>query len=146
MASGRRRLGWLLLCVPVAMAAGALVFVVLRFPLSRLHPRVQVAERVWLEEKGEAEGETDASKAFRRTGQPPAELYAEALAIRGRIASVGGAVGALVGLVVALRLIGLSVRRSRTDYEADRATCLACGRCFDYCPVGRQRRKGATDG
>ena len=54
VASGRRRLGWLLLCVPVAMAAGALVFVVLRFPLSRLHPRVQVAERVWLEEKGEA--------------------------------------------------------------------------------------------
>jgi NosR/NirI family nitrous oxide reductase transcriptional regulator len=49
--------------------------------------------------------------------------------------------GGFVGLVVAGKLIGLTVRRSRKDYEADQGRCLACGRCFDYCPVGRAERK-----
>jgi ferredoxin len=42
-----------------------------------------------------------------------------------------------------MKLISLSVFRRRTDYEADRATCLACGRCFPYCPVEHERRKEA---
>jgi ferredoxin len=46
----------------------------------------------------------------------------------------GWIVGGFVGLVIGLKLIGLSIRRKRTDYEADRASCLACGRCFKYCP------------
>jgi len=43
-------------------------------------------------------------------------------------------------LAVAARLIALSVRRRREDYEADRSDCLACGRCFEYCPIERKRR------
>lgn len=145
VAAGRRRLGWLLLGVPVAMGIGALAFGALRGPLARMHMQVQTAERVWLEEQGKVEGETDASKAFRRTGRPPEELYAEALAIRSEFRRVGWGVGAFVGLLVALRLIGVSIRRRRTDYEADRARCLACGRCFEYCPIERRRRKGNDD-
>ncbi|MFW6163139.1 MAG: hypothetical protein ACODAJ_10260, partial [Planctomycetota bacterium] len=132
-------------CVPVAMGIGALVFGALGAPLSRMHMQVQTAERVWLEEQGEVEGETDASKAFRRTGRPPEELYADALAIREEVRTVGWGAGAVVGLLVALRVIGVSIRRRHSDYQADRARCLACGRCFEYCPIERRRRKGEDD-
>ena len=146
VARGRRRVGWQLVAVPVLVLAGGMVFGVFRFSLARMHSRVRLAERVWLEEKGEADGQTDASKAFRRTGQPVEGLYAEARAIRGGFGRIGWVVGALVGLVIGLRLLHLSVRRTRPDYEADRGTCVACGRCFAYCPVERKRRKAQADG
>ena len=42
--------------------------------------------------------------------------------------------GALIGLVIGLTLIGLSVKRNRKHYEIDLAGCVACGKCFSYCP------------
>jgi len=145
VAAGRRRVGWQLVAVPVLVVVGAMVFGVFRFSLARMHPQVRLAERVWQEEKGEVEGQTDASKAFRRTGQPVEELYAEARAIRADVGRLGWGVGALVGLVVGLRVLGLTVRRRQTDYEADRSECLACGRCFEYCPNEKRRRKAIED-
>ena len=57
-------------------------------------------------------------------------------------ALVGGRLfGAWMGLVVGGMLIHLTLRRRRDDYEADRGACLACGRCYDYCPVELTRRK-----
>jgi len=42
--------------------------------------------------------------------------------------------GALIGFVVGFTLIGLSIKRMRKEYEIDRAECVACGKCFGYCP------------
>ncbi|OCW96035.1 4Fe-4S ferredoxin [Macellibacteroides sp. HH-ZS] len=42
--------------------------------------------------------------------------------------------GALMGLVVAITLIGLSVKRTRKQYEIDHVACVGCARCFSYCP------------
>jgi len=102
---------------------------------------VQQAHRVRLEETRQVEGTEDISDAFYKTQRPREELYAEANAIRGRFAVGGTLLGIWVGLVVATKLIHLSVYRTRTDYEPDRATCLSCGRCFAYCPVERKRLK-----
>ena len=49
--------------------------------------------------------------------------------------------GGFLGLVVVGEFLALSVRRRRTDYEADPASCLACGRCYQYCPKEHERRK-----
>ena len=143
---GTRRTGWMLLLLPALVAGGVGLFGLLATPLSRMHPRVRQAERVWLEDKGHVEGEDDMAKAFRRTDRPPHELHAEALALRADFALGARLVGAFVGLIVGLRLLHLSVRRTRTDYEADRGLCIACGRCFAYCPIERKRRKGDSDG
>jgi len=53
--------------------------------------------------------------------------------------------GGFVGMVIGLKLIGVSVWRQRMDYEADKASCLACGRCFQYCPKERARIKKAKE-
>jgi len=46
----------------------------------------------------------------------------------------GTIAGALIGLVLGLTLINLSLKRSRKTYEIEHDDCVACGRCFSYCP------------
>ncbi|MHC4407171.1 MAG: hypothetical protein ACYTG0_46760, partial [Planctomycetota bacterium] len=49
-----------------------------------------------------------------------------------------------IGLVIGVKMIHLSIRRRRIDYEPDRAGCVSCGRCFWYCPP-EQVRLGLID-
>ena len=135
------RLAFLLVLLPVLVGAGGWAGYELRGWLAQVHPQVRLAQRFYLEENAQAEGTTDASDAFRATGRPSSELYAEAAQIRDRFAIGGALFGGFMGLVVAGKLLALSVKRRRTDYEADRASCLACGRCYTYCPKEHERLK-----
>jgi len=95
---------------------------------------VQLAERIYAEERGEVEGVTDESKAFRATGRPIAELSGRVLAVRRDFQTGGTLLGAFLGFVFAVKLIQLARRRHTSDYDIDRPWCLACARCFKYCP------------
>ena len=135
------RLAFLLVLLPVLVAAGGWAGYMLRGSLARMHPQVRLAERVSQEEAGQVQGTTDASDAFRTTGRSSQELYDEAAQIGDRFAVAGVLFGAFVGFVIGGKLLALSVRRRRTDYEADRASCFACGRCYEYCPKEHERLK-----
>jgi len=137
--AGRRRLALLVALFPLLVLAGAAIGHQMGVPLARLHPTPTTAERVRLEETGQVEGATDASDAFRNTGRPAKDLYAEAVAMHGQFAVAGTWFGAWVGLVVGVKLIHLSIRRRRTEYQPDRANCVSCGRCFRYCPYEQLR-------
>jgi NosR/NirI family transcriptional regulator, nitrous oxide reductase regulator len=139
--SGRRRLALLLVLCPVLMASGFWLGRQLELPLAQVHPAVRLADRIRLEQTGLIEGTNDASDAFRNTGRTADDLYQEAASIRRTYRAAGGWFGAWVGLVIGGKLIHLSVRRRRTDYQPDRTACVACGRCFWYCP-GEQSRQG----
>jgi len=131
---GKAVLGLALLLVPVLIAGGAGLGWLVRRPLARVHPTVRQAERVRLEKAGLVEGTTDASDAFRQTERPAEELYAEARGLIDRFAIGGAVLGGFLGLVFGLKLVDVSIRRTRTDYEIDRAKCVSCARCFRYCP------------
>ncbi len=135
---GRRRLAMLLALAPVLIVAGLWLGRGLDAPLARLHFTVRLAERLHREEAGEVEGTVDMTDAFRNTGRPPGELYAEARQILTQMRFGGGLFGGWVGLVIGGQLIAHSVRRRRTEYQPDRGACVACGRCFWYCPSGRE--------
>jgi NosR/NirI family nitrous oxide reductase transcriptional regulator len=137
----KKRLVLLLVLLPVLIFAGGWAGSKLKTVASQMHPRVRLAERVRLEETGKVEGTTDASDAFIATGTETAELYDEASNIRARFGLGCLIFGGFIGLVIGLELISVSVWRQRRDYEADRASCLACGRCFEYCPREHNRRK-----
>ena len=78
--------------------------------------------------------------ALERARQTPKEILTEAAGIRHKFDIGGWIFGAWVGLVIGAKLISLSVRRKRTDYEPDRGDCFACARCFEYCPNELVRR------
>jgi len=142
---GKKRLGLLLVLLPVLIFLGGWGGSKLNAVTSRAHATVRLAERVYMEDAGEVEGTTDSSSAFRATGKETKQLYNEASIIRERFRLGGWIFGGFVGLVIGLKLIGLSIRRLRTDYEADRAGCLACGRCFEYCPIEHVRLDKAKE-
>ena len=119
-------------------------------PLSHLDSTVRLADRIRLEESNPELGQassrsasqdlvpteemSDRSKAFERTGQAHEELYSEAAAVYSRFKDGSWWLGAWVGLVVGLKLLTLALPRRYSEYEADRSLCVACARCFAYCP------------
>jgi NosR/NirI family transcriptional regulator, nitrous oxide reductase regulator len=135
---GIRRLGVTLALAPLIIAAGGVTGFLSSDVLARLHATVRLAERVAAEERGEFAEMTLESEAFRAGRQTIPELYGEAQAVRDDFKTKSAWFGAFMGLVVACKLIGLSVIRRRTDYEADRVACVSCARCFPYCPIENQ--------
>lgn len=142
---GKRRLVFLLILLPLLMILFGWMGSGLRDVTSRMHATVRLAERIYLEETGQVEGTTDASDAFRATGKQVKELYDEASTIRARISLVGWVFGGFTGLVIGLKLVAVSVKWQKAGYEADRASCLACGRCFQYCPKEQVRLKNLKE-
>jgi polyferredoxin len=142
--AGKARLALLILLLPLLVAGGGWIVSRVSPVLARDHATVRLAERLSQEESGAVEGTTDETDAFRGTGAPSSALYADALRLKDRFHTGSWVLGGCIGLVVGLTLLALSLRRRRTDYEADRALCVACGRCFLACPMERERLKGRT--
>lgn len=141
LALDRARFSWLLLLLLALVAIGAFGGSKLSVAASRVHPKVELAEEFLNPNKPPKQpgARTPESLALSRAEQDPKELLAAAMDIRRRFKVGGWLFGGWVGLVVGVKLLGLSVRHSRTDYEPDRAACVACARCFLSCPNERVR-------
>ncbi len=144
---GKKRLAVLMALLPVFIVLGIFIGMRIGAPLSRVDSTVSLAHRIMLEDTGEIEESeestlaSDASDAFRETGRPSYQLYQEALSIDRKFRIGGGILGAFLGLVLGMKMIQLSVRRSREDYQMNQTTCLSCARCFSSCPVENVRLK-----
>lgn len=137
----RKRLVVLLTILPVLVIGGAMMGSRLHTPLSQIHNTVQLAERIRLEEQGKVQDTVLQSETFEQSGEPEEQLYNDAASIKNRFIKGSTYFGGFIGLAFGITLIGLSVRRRRRDYIPDRGTCLSCGRCFAYCPVGKKESK-----
>ena len=138
----RRRLALLFLAVPVLMALGAWVGGRFSVPAARLNTTVSLAERLLVEQGTPARTGTltPDDLALERARQAPKEIVTSAMAVQQKFHVGGLWFGGWVGLVIAAKLISLSLRRTRTDYEPDRGSCFACARCFEFCPNELVRR------
>ncbi len=130
----KARLAALILLVPLLIGGGGWLGNRLGIPFSRMHPTVTLAEQVISEDAGKIKEPTDASKAFRQTGKPVQELFADALRIRQRFDFASLLLGGFVGLVIGVKLLSIQLPRKREIFEPDPSNCLACGRCYSYCP------------
>jgi len=103
---------------------------------ARVHPTVKLAELLVREQNMPVKEGPLAPDDFalERARQNPNKLLTEAARIQHRFEIGSSIFGAWVGLVIGIKLVSLSLRRVRTDYEPDRGSCLACARCFEYCP------------
>jgi NosR/NirI family transcriptional regulator, nitrous oxide reductase regulator len=138
----RRRLALLLVLLPLLVAGSGGLGWRFSVPASRLHPTVSLAEQLVREHGSPPKfgALTPDELALERARQTPQEILTAAARIRAKFVTGGTIFGAWVGLVIGVKLISLSLRRKRTDYEPDRGDCFACARCFEYCPNELVRR------
>jgi ferredoxin len=134
-----KKLAFIFVLLPVVVFGSGWVGSRLDIPMSRLHSNVSLAEEILLENSGQRTELTDETKAFRGTGKPTEELFAEASAIQRQFKVGGWILGGFIGLVLCLKLINLFMRRRQSEYGIDKGTCLSCGRCFAYCPFEQVR-------
>jgi len=137
----RKRLGWLLVLLPVLVVVGGWAGSKLSPAAAQLHPTVALAERYLRQQSAPVQYGLMTPEALslqRAEGNPQAILTAAA-DLRHRFALACLLFGGWVGLVIGLKLVALSVRPGRTDYEPDRGACVACARCFTACPNERAR-------
>ena len=142
----RKRLAWLLVVLPLLVIGGAWAGIKFSPAAAQLHPAVAVAERYARQQNNPVKYGlmTPEALSLERASENPTQILKEAAAVRRRFDLACLLVGGWIGLVIGVKLIMLSVRSSRTDYEPDRGACLACSRCFSACPEERIRLEGGV--
>jgi NosR/NirI family nitrous oxide reductase transcriptional regulator len=142
LAGNRRRSALLLLALPVLILVGGVLGARFSHVAATLHPAVALAERFLREQNAPAKTGvlSPDDLALDRARQHPDELRSEATAIRHKFKIGTWIFGAWIGAVIGLKLISLSLQRRRTDYEPAPGECVACARCFEFCPNELARR------
>lgn len=82
----------------------------------------------------------DEVTAFRHGGGTTADLYAKASQLESRHLVLGRWIGAILGLLLALKLAGTLLPERSPDYRTDSSRCVSCTRCFSSCPYELVRR------
>jgi NosR/NirI family transcriptional regulator, nitrous oxide reductase regulator len=132
----RRRLAVLLVLLPVLMLSGAWVAWKASGAAASFHPTVALAGKLLREQnapirKGVLSPE---DLALQRARQNPQEIEGQARIVRHKV-GIGSAIfGAWLGVVVGIKWIALALHKRRRDYEPAPGDCVACARCFEYCP------------
>lgn len=134
-AVGKRRIRAIVLATPFIIALGAAVGYSMYEPLSRMHPKVSLSERIAAEDKGKLKEDILETRTFRALDKTTATLHAEAMSIRESFKTGGAWLGGFIALIVCLKLISLSTVPKREIYTPRKETCFSCGRCYPYCPV-----------
>jgi ferredoxin len=138
----RRRIGILVLTLPVLIGVGAWIGGTFSGVAARMHPTVQLAAK-WISAHDSPHKAAPLSPddfALERARQNPNELLTQAVQVQHKFSLGTAILGAWSGLVVGIKLLSLSLLRRRDDYEPDRGSCFACARCFESCPSELARR------
>lgn len=120
--------------LPLMIIAGAVLLRSVSGELSRAHKDVRLYDMVLLHEADPQDILSLELEAFYGQGGTIEELTGRYETIQSEFKLYATFAGALFGLVIGATLIGLSVKRTRRQYEIDHAACVACGKCFSYCP------------
>ena len=137
----KRLLGYMLL-MPLLVVSGALMMRASAEGLSRAHKEVRLYDMVTAYEAQAAPEIIPLEvEAFYMKGRTMEELTATKDAIVADYRKYATWAGAMIGLVLAIALMRFSIKRRRETYEIDQSSCVACGRCFEYCPQNRVATK-----
>lgn len=128
-----RQFLYLLIFLPLIILGGAGVGYLAGAGVAQLHPGVSLVAK-W---QGLAEEDEDLFpeiEAFKRVGGTIELAEAQSLEIIDRFQEGCMVSGALIGLILGLRLLVLSKLQGIQVHEANRTRCIACGRCYAVCP------------
>ncbi|MGL4593804.1 MAG: 4Fe-4S binding protein [Thermoguttaceae bacterium] len=109
---------------------------------SGLHLDIQTAELVYAEEQKLVDtfGAFPETHALTQLNRSHEDVFRLAHETRTRFQRAGFWFGIWIGVVFGVKIIALIRRRHRSDYVVDPTKCVACGRCFWYCPNQKENR------
>ncbi len=123
--------------IPVLIIAGALAVSGSYKLLSKVHPDVYLANLL-VEDPGMMyESDMTEIETFMASDRTLEMLVADATEVQSRFRRGGYYLGGFLGLLIGLSLTQQVTFRKRTIYEVNRGSCYSCGRCMEYCPVGK---------
>ena len=129
------RLRWLVALLPAIVAIGILFGTLLTDTFASLHREVYVARQLELGNR-----QLDEVSAFLINDGDVKGLH-QRIAIRRRRLKIScGLLGGFWALIIVFAAFDVSRRRQNETYEVMEEFCLACGRCYEYCP--RNSREG----
>ena len=136
---GVRRILRYIVFLPLMVMAGATIMYMLSGKFSKMNKDVQLYEMVILNETQPQTIQSFELQAFysqeKRTVE---ELTVQVATIKKEFRIYSGIIGAFFGLIIALTLINLSVKRARKFYKIDDTHCVCCGKCFNYCTLNQK--------
>ncbi|WP_291530304.1 4Fe-4S binding protein [Bacteroides sp. UBA939] len=138
---GVKRIITYLIVLPFMLLAGAFLMRSVSSDLSRAHKDVRLYDMVMSHEADPQDVLSIDLEAFYGQGGTVEELTETYEKVQADFKLYSTIAGALFGLVIGITLIGLSVKRTRKQYAINRAGCVACGRCFSYCPQNSLKEK-----
>lgn len=123
--------------IPILILTGGIIGSRSHIYLSKAHPTVSLAEL--LISKPELRNDPDHIdvQTFLKSGKTMDTLIEEASMVRDQFYYGGWMVGGFLGLAFGLMFMSKTLYRHRKDYEPHKGNCVSCGRCMDYCPVGK---------
>lgn len=124
--------------LPLMVFAGAWLMRITGSELSRAHKDVRLYDEVMQQEALPQDVLSVELEAFYGMGESVESLTQRYEQIQASFRLYGTIAGALIGFVFGITLIGLSVKRTRKTYEIDHSSCVACGKCFAYCPQKKE--------
>lgn len=134
---GVRRLVIYFLILPLMTVAGAVLLRTASADLSRANKDVHLYDLVMQQEADPQDELSLELEAFYGQGRTLDDLTEKYQKVQADFKLYATIAGALIGLVLGLTLINLSVKRTRKQYRIDPAACVACGKCFSYCPQNK---------
>jgi len=130
--------------LPILVIAGALLMRHASNDLSRAHKDVRLLDMVTQQETSPQNPLPLELEAFYGQGKTAAELTEKVQKIQVDYRRYSTIAGGFIGLIIGITLIGLSTKRTRKEYEIEHADCVACGKCFGYCPQNKLEIKPGT--
>jgi NosR/NirI family transcriptional regulator, nitrous oxide reductase regulator len=139
-AIGVRRIVNYFIILPLLIIAGAIIMRSFSNNFSNSHKHVRLHQMVEKHEANPQNRITKELEAYYNQGLTFEELSQQKQIVQADFKKYSTIAGAAIGLLFGLSLISLSVKRSRKYYEIEHSDCVACGKCFSYCPQNLQNK------
>ncbi len=126
------------LLIPIWVLAGGFIGSKSHIYLSKANNDVYLAELLIAHPELKSDLKNLDIQAFLQSGKSMDELVENAEIIRHKFLIGGWISGGFLGLVLGTMLMNQLIFRRRSDYVTNRSSCFSCGRCMDYCPIGKE--------
>ncbi len=137
---GLSRIAVLLVLLPLLMIGGAWIGGRIAPVFAAHDPNVRLLQLLDAEQ---TDPENLEVRAFRQTQQTTESVRVNARKAQLMFSRRFRLLGTIIGLIVILKLLILSLKRNRIDYEPDPSLCMNCGRCFAYCPIHQKEARSS---